>query len=85
MLDVAIVGGGVSGIYSAWRLMHCDANTSEILINWASYHPDGKLKIVRVRAKLTRWRAFIREEGRGKPLFPTASQQFLVGERRNAA
>ena len=45
MLDVAIVGGGVSGIYSAWRLMHCDANTSEILRDWASYRPDGKLKI----------------------------------------
>jgi cation diffusion facilitator CzcD-associated flavoprotein CzcO len=31
MLDVAIVGGGVSGIYSAWRLMHCDVTTSETL------------------------------------------------------
>ena len=28
ILDVAIVGGGVSGIYTAWRLMHYDATTS---------------------------------------------------------
>ena len=45
MLDVAIVGGGVSGIYSAWRLMHCDVDTSEILRDWASKRPDGNLKI----------------------------------------
>jgi protoporphyrinogen oxidase len=45
MLDVAIVGGGVAEIYSAWRLMHCDASTSGILRNWASKRPDGNLKI----------------------------------------
>ena len=31
LLNAAIVGGGVFGIYSAGRLMHCDASTSEIL------------------------------------------------------
>jgi protoporphyrinogen oxidase len=45
ILDVAIVGGGVSGIYTAWRLMHYDATTSETLREWANNRPDGKLKI----------------------------------------
>jgi hypothetical protein len=45
MLDVAIVGGGVSGVYSAWRLSECDPGKSEILRAWAGKHSDGKLKI----------------------------------------
>lgn len=45
MLDVAVVGGGVSGIYSAWRLIHCNPSKSEILKTWAEKRPDGKLKI----------------------------------------
>lgn len=45
ILDVAIVGGGVSGVYSAWRLMCCDPRTSEILRTEAKDSPRGKLKI----------------------------------------
>lgn len=45
ILDVAIVGGGVAGIYSAWRLIQCDANTSSILRADVQKRPDGKLKI----------------------------------------
>jgi protoporphyrinogen oxidase len=45
MLDVAIVGGGVSGIYSAWRLIHSNPSKSSIQRAWAEKHSDGKLKI----------------------------------------
>jgi len=31
ILDVAIVGGGVSGIYSGWRLLHADPSRPKIL------------------------------------------------------
>lgn len=40
--DIAIVGGGVSGIYTAWRLATADLNQSPLLKNWAK---DGNLKI----------------------------------------
>jgi hypothetical protein len=45
ILDVAIVGGGVSGVYSAWRLIDCDPSKSEILKDWAGKRRNGKLKI----------------------------------------
>ncbi|WP_375501215.1 NAD(P)-binding protein [uncultured Nostoc sp.] len=45
MLDVAIIGGGVSGVYSAWRLMCCNPSTSKILKTWAEKRADDKLKI----------------------------------------
>ncbi|MEP7309497.1 MAG: FAD-dependent oxidoreductase [Acidobacteriota bacterium] len=41
--DVAIVGGGVSGIYSGWRLVTANAGDSERLKAWAG--PTGKLKV----------------------------------------
>ncbi|MGB3205506.1 MAG: FAD-dependent oxidoreductase, partial [Crinalium sp.] len=43
--DIAIVGGGVSGIYTAWRLIQNNLSESEILKAWAAKRPDGKLKI----------------------------------------
>lgn len=53
MLDVAIVGGGVSGIYSAWRLIHADANSANgegvavlaLCVDCELPLPLGKLKI----------------------------------------
>ena len=41
--DVAIVGGGVSGIYCGWRLATANLDASERLRSWA--RPAGKLKI----------------------------------------
>lgn len=41
--DIAIVGGGVSGIYSGWRLLTAQTGESELLRNWA--RPSGKLKV----------------------------------------
>src|ERR1019366_5157109 len=40
--DVAIVGGGVSGIYSGWRLL-ANVYDSPLLRQWAG--PDGKLRV----------------------------------------
>ncbi|WP_167611353.1 flavin monoamine oxidase family protein [Maribellus sediminis] len=40
--DIAVIGGGVSGIYTAWRLMTADPSQSPVLKNWAK---NGKLKI----------------------------------------
>jgi hypothetical protein len=40
--DIAIVGGGISGIYSGWRLLTADPKQSPILKDWAS---GGKLKV----------------------------------------
>ena len=45
MLDVAIVGGGVSGVYSGWRLRESPPNQSQLLQAWAVQRPDGKLKV----------------------------------------
>ena len=36
VLDVAIVGGGVSGVYTAWRLLTADLGGSKTLRRWAS-------------------------------------------------
>jgi monoamine oxidase len=41
--DVAIVGGGISGIYSGWRLLTTDPSESDLLKGWAQ---GGKLKVV---------------------------------------
>lgn len=43
ILDVAIVGGGISGIYTAWRLLTADASSSAKLSSWR-----GKNKSLRV-------------------------------------
>src|ERR1035438_1758773 len=40
--DIAIVGGGISGIYSGWRILSCLWD-SPILRQWAG--PSGKLKV----------------------------------------
>jgi monoamine oxidase len=45
ILDVAIVGGGVSGVYSAWRLITSEPGESHALRRMAAERPDGKLKI----------------------------------------
>jgi len=42
-LDVAIVGGGISGIYTAWRLRR--ENPGGRLAEWAGQRDDGKLKV----------------------------------------
>jgi monoamine oxidase len=44
--DVAIVGGGVSGIYTAWRLLTANITSSTQLSAWANARPDGKLRVV---------------------------------------
>jgi monoamine oxidase len=44
ILDVAIVGGGVSGVYSAWRLADADAAHSEPLRRLAAGH-EGPLRV----------------------------------------
>lgn len=43
--DVAVVGGGVSGIYTAWRMLTADLASSARLAAWAKARPDGKLKV----------------------------------------
>jgi hypothetical protein len=42
-LDIAIVGGGIGGIYSGWRLATAKAGDSPLLKKWAG--KNGKLKI----------------------------------------
>lgn len=32
--DITIIGGGISGIYTAWRLITADPNESELLTKW---------------------------------------------------
>jgi monoamine oxidase len=45
-VDVAIVGGGVSGIYTGWRLLTAAADNSGRVRSWASKSgPGGKLKV----------------------------------------
>lgn len=41
--DIAIVGGGVGGIYTAWRLLTSDTNQSDLLQNWKQ--KNGKLRV----------------------------------------
>ena len=43
--DVAIVGGGISGIYTAWRLLTSNLASSAQLSAWARARPDGKLRV----------------------------------------
>ena len=45
ILDVAVVGGGVSGVYSAWRLMTCDPFRSRPVREMAAARANGKLRI----------------------------------------
>jgi monoamine oxidase len=45
MLDVAIVGGGVSGVYSAYRLLSSDLRSSPELAALAASRPKGKLRV----------------------------------------
>jgi len=42
--DVAIVGGGISGIYTGWRLLGADLSTSSSLRPWAAARA-GQLKV----------------------------------------
>ncbi len=44
MIDVAVVGGGASGVYSAYRLVSSDLRPSA-LATLAADRPDGKLKV----------------------------------------
>lgn len=43
--DIAIVGGGIGGIYTAWRLLTSDSDQSELLRVWKQKRPDGKLRV----------------------------------------
>jgi monoamine oxidase len=45
VLDVAIVGGGVSGVYSAYRLVTGDLRGAHHLGTLAKARPDGKLRV----------------------------------------
>jgi hypothetical protein len=45
VLDVAIVGGGVSGVYSGWRLMSCAPQRGDRLRQMAEARGDGKLRV----------------------------------------
>jgi hypothetical protein len=45
MLDVAIVGGGVSGVYSAYRLLTATPEEGSDLARLAAQRPDGKLRV----------------------------------------
>ena len=44
-LDVAIVGGGVSGLYSAYRLLTATPEKGSDLARLAAQRPDGKLRV----------------------------------------
>lgn len=44
-LDVVIVGGGVSGVYSAWRMLTGVPQADSPLARWAKARPDGKLAV----------------------------------------
>jgi monoamine oxidase len=45
IVDVAIVGGGVSGVYSGWRMLTTNLNHSDVLSRLAEQRPDGKLNV----------------------------------------
>jgi hypothetical protein len=45
VLDVAIVGGGVSGVYSGWRLMTCKPHRSDRLRRMAEARGDETLRV----------------------------------------
>lgn len=54
-IDIAIVGGGVSGVYSAWRLQQ-HYPQSKIAVFEASDHIGGRLLSVRPPDIRTWWR-----------------------------
>jgi hypothetical protein len=45
MLDVAIVGGGISGVYSAYRLLTGDLSDADELAALAASRPNGRLRV----------------------------------------
>jgi monoamine oxidase len=45
ILDVAIAGGGVSGVYAAYRLQGADPTRSPILRQLAAARPDGRIRV----------------------------------------
>lgn len=45
ILDVAIVGGGVSGVYCGWRLLDDSAAHSPLLHKMRDAHPDQRLRV----------------------------------------
>lgn len=42
-VDIAIIGGGIAGIYTGWRLMTADPDSSPLLKRWAG--KGGKLRV----------------------------------------
>ena len=45
-IDIAIVGGGISGVYSAWRLQRANPD-KKVMVFEASDHVAGRLLSVR--------------------------------------
>jgi hypothetical protein len=45
VVDVAIVGGGISGIYSGWRILSADLERSDVFGGLAARQPDNKLSV----------------------------------------
>jgi monoamine oxidase len=45
MLDIAVVGGGVGGVYSAWRLLHCNPARNPVLQSMVHGQDSGQLNI----------------------------------------
>jgi hypothetical protein len=45
IVDVAIVGGGVTGVYIGWRMLTTNLNHSDVLSRLAEQRPDGKLNV----------------------------------------
>ncbi len=46
ILDVAVVGGGISGVYSAWRLL-TDGGKKSVTVYEADKHIGGRLLSVK--------------------------------------
>lgn len=44
--DIAIVGGGISGIYSGWRLMTADPSTSPLFASWLKPRQTLKVAVI---------------------------------------
>ena len=44
-LDIAVVGGGIAGVYAAWRLALADPAASPVLRNLRGASTDGRLRI----------------------------------------
>jgi len=45
IMDIAIVGGGVSGVYSAYRLLTSDLQGAPELAELAKGRPNGRLRV----------------------------------------